>query len=94
MCWKTDRPEKTGKYIIIVPAIVHIIGFQDMEQLPQQVDGSVQEAWFNGKNFEFTNCGSPNFLEIGQCAWIPKPLLLCEEGGLTVFESNRETKKC
>ena len=92
MSWRTDRPKKIGNYIVIIPEIVHIIGFQDVEQLPQQVDGTVREAWFNGENFELTNYGSPNFLEIGQCVWTPKPLILCGEDGLTVFETSKERK--
>lgn len=90
MRWRTDRPKKIGSYIVIIPEITRIIGSQDAEQLPMQVDGQVWEAWFNGENFELTNCGSPNFLEIGQCVWTPKPLILCGEGGLIVYDRFEE----
>ena len=93
MRWRTDRPKKIGNYIVIIPEIVHIIGFQDMEKLPQKVNGAVREAWFNGKNFELTHCGSPKILEIGQCVWTPEPLILCGKDGLTVFEVSEERKK-
>lgn len=90
MRWRTDRPKKIGSYIVIIPEIARIIGSQDAEQLPMQVDGQVREAFFNGENFELTHCGSPKILEIGQCVWTPEPLILCGEDGLTVFETSKE----